>query len=578
MRASLSSRWFSAVGALMLTACSSQGVAPGQTVAQVSSWPEVSISQAVKRPNHYFACYRGDGNPQCGLRIYQIMVESFVDGDPRAGTGIGYGPSHHKGDLQGVISSLDYIQQLGINAIWLTPIFESTPVAGQDNASDRLDSTGYFASNFFRIDPRFGTLEQARTLVDEAHRRGIAVLFDGVFGHYKSNLVASPSGKRPKDGVCRGSNGGTYSGPLMSCADYTAPETLAFFDEVARYWVKELKIDGWRADQAYQVPVSAWKQLRQAVAESSAQVSYLNPAGESVHPLGYMVGEIWDNEQIISRTGYSSDEAPGLHSAFDFPLRYRLVQTLAVEEEYGSSNRGGLPASTLAEGFNTWRGYPAHAMPNLMLGNHDLVRFGDLLQRGGVAEPEQEAYWLFHKAAFSFLTAYSGPITLYYGEEIGQELPGFADKVGSGCIEAGQCDDHVARSSAVIEGVAPEVGKPASQLNARQQDLKKYLSTLMALRAAHPALYDGSRAHIYDDNTLYLDLKAATLKSGGKEQILYLLNTRDEPKRLRLSAEVVKGAKAMRDLLTGERVMVNGDGEFILPAPGITGRFLLLEP
>ena len=204
--------------------------------------------------------------------------------------------------------------------------------------------------------------------------------------------------------------------------------------------------------------------------------------------------------------------------------------------------------------------------------------FGDLLQRGGVAEPEQEAYWLFHKAAFSFLTAYSGPITLYYGEEIGQELPGFAAKVGSGCIEVGQCDDHVARSSAVIEGVAPEVGKPASQLNARQQDLKKYLSTLMALRAAHPALYDGSRAHIYDDNTLYLDLKAATLKTGGKEQILYLLNTRDEPKRLRLAAEVVKGAKAMRDLLTGERVTVNGDGEFILPAPGITGRFLLLEP
>ena len=68
------------------------------------------------------------------------------------------------------------------------------------------------------------------------------------------------------------------------------------------------------------------------------------------------------------------------------------------------------------------------------------------------------------------------------------------------------------------------------------------------------------------------------LKTGGKEQILYLLNTRDESKRLRLSAEVVKGAKAMRDLLTGERVTVNGDGEFILPAPGITGRFLLLEP
>lgn len=61
------------------------------------------------------------------------MVESFVDGDKQVGHGTGYGTSHHKGDLQGIIDSLDYIQSLGVNAIWLTPIFESIPVEGQDH-------------------------------------------------------------------------------------------------------------------------------------------------------------------------------------------------------------------------------------------------------------------------------------------------------------------------------------------------------------------------------------------------------------------------------------------------------------
>lgn len=77
------------------------------------------------------------------LRIYQIMVESFVDGDSSIGHGTGYGPSHHNGDLQGIIDSLDYIQSLGMNAIWMTPIFESAPIEGQDYWADKLDATGY---------------------------------------------------------------------------------------------------------------------------------------------------------------------------------------------------------------------------------------------------------------------------------------------------------------------------------------------------------------------------------------------------------------------------------------------------
>ena len=78
--------------------------------------------------------------------------------------------------------------------------------------------------------------------------------------------------------------------------------------------------------------------------------------------------------------------------------------------------------------WNKVENYPNHAMPNLMLGNHDLVRFGDLLERGNFNPAD---YWQRHKAAFSFLAARSGPITLYYGEEFGDEVPGFAKQVGA---------------------------------------------------------------------------------------------------------------------------------------------------
>lgn len=141
-----------------------------------------------------YACNVTQSEQSNKLRIYQVMVESFVSGDPNIGHGTGYGTSHHNGDLQGIIDSLDYIKETGANAIWLTPIFHSIPIDGQDHWADRLDATGYFASNYFAVDPRFGDMDTAKELVEKAHAKGLYVFFDGVFGHHKDNVVPSPSG------------------------------------------------------------------------------------------------------------------------------------------------------------------------------------------------------------------------------------------------------------------------------------------------------------------------------------------------------------------------------------------------
>ena len=498
-------------------------------------------------PDTSYACQANVMEQSNQLRTYQIMVESFVDGDSSIGHGTGYGTSHHNGDLQGIIDSLDYIQDLGMNAIWLTPVFESEAIDGQDHWADRLDATGYFATDYFKIDPRFGDLETARTLVDEAHKRGLYVFFDGVFGHHKEGLIKpSPSGLLPSGS----------SNPV----DY--PASLDFYKEVATYWVKELKIDGWRLDQAYQVPTDAWTQIRKAVDEASQSVTYTNAEGDQVNPLGYMVAEIWKGESEIASDAYGAADDPALCSAFDFPMRYRVVETLAVNE----SGVGGRGVDWLDNGYQTHNQYPSHAQPNLMIGNHDLVRFGDLLQRGGLADVNDAEYWQRHKAAFAFQAAYTGPITLYYGDEIGDQVDGFAAKEDNNtCAVRGVCDDHVARSSAKIEGVT-------ATLDANQVDLKNYVKSLMAIRAAHPALYQGSRTNLVASNGSYVDLKVS-----GDDQVLFALNTLESARNIVLTEAQVGSNQALVDLITNQQITPS-NGQYQIPMSSLQGRFFKVTP
>lgn len=468
------------------------------------------------------------------LRTYQIMVESFVDRDSKANYGDGYGTSHHNGDLQGIINSLDYIQSLGVNAIWLTPIFASTPIEGQSHWDNKLDATGYFASDYFKIDPKFGTLEQAKSLVEEAHKRGLYVFFDGVFGHHKSNIAPSPSGLTPH-------------GPNNPV---TYPQSLPFYQEVASYWIKELKIDGWRLDQAYQVPTQDWIELRNTVQQASQSVMYKNQQGQQVHPLGYMVAEIWNNQNYITEHGYGSNEQPVLCSAFDFPMRYRLVETFAVNEN-GIGEKGG---AWLAQGMDLHSLYPKHARPNLMLGNHDLVRFGDLLQRGYIAQPKDKSYWQRHLAAISFMTAYTGPITLYYGDEIGDEVANFSDKVPNDiCAAQGWCDDHVARSSAKVEGLT-------ANLTTQQTQLKQQVSQLMALRAANPVLSQGERLSILATQDVYIDHK-----SYQDQSMIFVLSTSDKKQTITLKPEQIGSSGTLVNMITNDKIdLVQGNYQITL--------------
>lgn len=138
-----------------------------------------------------------------------------------------------------MIDALDYIKGLGVNAIWLTPIFDSSEAEG---------GAGYFANDYFKIDPHFGTEDDLRELVDKAHERGLYVFLDGVFGHHGGVKSPSPSGFCIGSTAVlsdRGEDGGT--------GNVKYPESLDYFKEVATYWIDRFDIDGWRFDQAYQL-------------------------------------------------------------------------------------------------------------------------------------------------------------------------------------------------------------------------------------------------------------------------------------------------------------------------------------
>ena len=142
--------------------------------------------------------------------------------------------------------------------------------------------------------------------MDTAHAKGMYVFFDGVFGHHKGNLVASPTGKLPVN-----------SSPGV--VNYDSAASVEFYKEVATYWINELGIDGWRLDQAYQVPPAAWRQIKSAVDATSAARAQ---AGEQWGTLGYMVAEIWSGADDIAETAF------GTECQSDFRFGVRLSRAL----------------------------------------------------------------------------------------------------------------------------------------------------------------------------------------------------------------------------------------------------------
>ena len=521
---------FALCSCLYLTACSSS-----------NGVDEVTVDSVSLRWNNYFRAYNnttGVVDPLADLRIYQVMVESFQNGDDTINYNVGYGPSDHKGDLQGIINAIPYIKSLGMNAIWLTPIFESAKE--NDSNPSMLDATGYYTRDYYKVDRRFGDEQKLKQLVDTAHANGLYVFLDGVFGHFRSDLNnTSPKGNKVTiTQKCLGGELTYYTPPEhTSCADFDDKgQSLEYMKEVATYYVENFKIDGWRLDQAYQVPLKDLHEIKTAVEDISSKVTYTNSKGEIVHPLAYLVAEIWASNPVIAKTAYGYKKDEGLDSAFDFGMRYPIVQALATEEWMKADHSGFRLAEGLAYNENN---LPRHALPNLMITNHDLLRFGDLIQRAGLQDTYNERIIL----ALSYLAiVHSGPITNYYGEEIGQEVPNYANRVET----MGYRDDHVARDNGKIKDFTPQ-----------EEHFKKLFTFLMNLRANHGSLSNGRMDLLKVNRELFSIRKSFK----GDDDFFYFMNLSKNTLKITLSKELTNNAKALTKLSSDGNTEVKKDLE-----------------
>lgn len=387
------------------------------------------------------------------LTIYQIMVASFIH-DPAGAPGYTsmWGPDGHtkNGNLKGITASLDHIKSLGANAIWLTPIFDSS----KSQIEEKLKATGYFANDFFSIDPHFGTEADFRELVAEAHARGMYVILDGVFGHHGGVTTPSPSGHYIDCTVttCDRADAGT--------GNVSFPGSLEYFKEVATYWIDKFEIDGWRLDQAYQAMQGGhnyWLEIRGAVEDLCAR---RRAAGCQWGTLGYMVGEDWGDEQRINIGVYHDG---GLLSAFDFAGKERISGPMQSIAHGGLLN--GYDDIALTLSAPTARGYlNDKVIPNLFLTNHDGYRLADHF------DPAEGYYFEKLMMRHAILAAYSGPITLYYGDEFGDR---------SFETDGGQ-KDNISRTTGHLTTDQPV-----------KQALCDFVAKVMKIRDENPAMWRG---------------------------------------------------------------------------------------
>ncbi len=290
------------------------------------------------------------------------------------------------GDFKGIISKLPYLKSLGIGGIWLNPIHPS-------NSAHKYD-----VNNYFEIDPMFGTLNDFKELLHEAHKLDIKVVMDLVYNHcaYTNNLFQDvvKNGRKSKyynwfyiDGDkpdLKKRNYLTFAHVAnMPKLNTSNPEVLKYFTDVTLYWA-DLGVDGFRLDVAFEVSYHFWDSIKCELLKK--------------HSNCFFIGEDWLTSE--KRLGnYQWD------SLMNYPFRYAMMKYFQDDSKDAKwiSNRLSSLYTRYSDVFN-------HKMLNL-LDSHDIERWYNFVNF------DRDKYFL----SFAILMFYPGVPMIYYGDEIFME-------------------------------------------------------------------------------------------------------------------------------------------------------------
>jgi cyclomaltodextrinase len=323
--------------------------------------------------------------------FYQIFVDRFANGDlaidPPGIVPWGSRPTRDNffgGDFQGILNHLPYLENLGVTALYLTPIFKAP------------SNHKYDCSDYLTVDPSFGSYQLFRQFVDEAHSRGIRIVLDAVFNHCGDNFWAFEDVRKkgasskyaswffiddypiiqdpPHYQTC----GGVWYMPKLNTRN---PEVREYLLKAATYWMESCGIDGWRLDVPWKASMEFWKLFRERI--------------KKIRPDAYIVGEVWRDP----RPWLQGDTCDGV---MNYPLRNYILDYCVFDT---------MDAEDFDYEINLLRqanGDSAKFQLNL-LGSHDTPRVLTLCK-------EDVARVIL---AVTFLFTYVGTPMIFYGDEIG---------------------------------------------------------------------------------------------------------------------------------------------------------------
>lgn len=469
--------------------------------------------------------------------IYLITPDRFVNGNPAndAVAGMKELPnrSHmngrHGGDIQGIKNSLDYLAGMGFTSVWLNPVLE--------NNMTQVSYHGYSTTDFYKVDPRYGTNEEYRELGKAIHQKGMKLMMDMIFNHIGSEhwwMSDMPSADwlnyYPEYKITshrRTVNQDPHASeadktlmadgwfvPTMPDMNQRNPFLLNYLIQNSIWWTEYVGLDGIRMD-TYPYPdkfgMAEW--TRRMLEE---------------YPDFYMVGEEWAmNPAIVSywqkgkvnADGYVS-ELPGL---MDFPLNNAVVQGLKNPETWG----GGLV--TLYEALANDFLYPNPGDLVIFPDNHDMSRF--YTQLGENAD--------LLKMGLAYYATTRGIPQIFYGTEILMSNPGTEEHgVIRSDFPGGWAGDHVNAFT-------------GAGLSAKQKDAQDYFRKVLNWRKTNPVVHSGALKHFAPENGIYVYFR---YNESGK--VMVVLNKNQEAKTLDTTrfSEVMANCTSGKEVISGTTI------------------------
>ncbi len=486
--------------------------------------------------------------------LYEIFVRSFYDTNE---DGIG--------DLNGVAARLGYLRDLSVSAVWLMPIHPSPSYHGYD------------VTDYFAVNPDYGTLEEMIALVDAAHEAGIRVIIDLVVNHMADDhpIFQDAYGNLESeyadwfiwlndDHTSYQAFGGFRDMPELN---YDNPEVLAYVMDIVRFWM-DLDgdgdytdgVDGFRCDVAKDVPLAAWQLIKQEMTTLNTEV--------------LLLGEVWERNAQEMIQWYTD----AFDALFDFPLYHTLANS--NDENLDSMLSGAQPPDFVdAIVLGEAKLFPAGHQIVRFINNHDTNRV--MSQVGGD--------WVRAKLAATLYLTLPGTPMIYYGEEIGmlgskgegspywdefrrEPMDWYLSGVGEGMTFWFQPEDRYNVPDDDIS-VEDEDGVDGSLLG--------HYRTLTGLRRAHHALRVGAFAKVEvtgGDWVYAFTRHIPPADSGPEEWFLVILNFGEQAQAPTLALDpAFEGSFAVTDLLTGQAWPNKVSGEaYSVKVPPLTGLVLQL--